>query len=119
LAKAAAQATGSFWAFTIALLVVVGWAVTGPLFGFSDTWQLAINTATTIVTFLMVFLIQHAQNRDTRALQLKLDELIASVDGASNQLISIEDLDDEDLEVLHDRFQRIAKRVQQSKPSKG
>lgn len=102
------QATGSFWAFALALLAVSVWASLGPLFHYSETWQLVINTATTIITFLMVFVIQHAQNKDTRALHLKLNELIAAVDGASNRLIDVEGLSDAELEHLHIRFQHLA-----------
>jgi len=91
--------TGGVYAFIVAIAIVVIWAVTGPVFKFSDTWQLVINTGTTIVTFLMVFVIQHSQNKDTIALQLKLNELIAASQ-ASNKLISIEDLTDEELEVM-------------------
>jgi low affinity Fe/Cu permease len=109
----ATQASGSAWAFVAACLVIVLWVVTGPIFRFSDTWQLVINTGTTIVTFLMVFLIQHSQNRDTRALHLKLDELIAAVDGASNHLIDIEEMDEADLERMHERFRELAQRIQQ------
>ncbi len=83
--------------------------MTGPLFGFSDTWQLIINTGTTIVTFLMVFLIQHSENKNSRALQMKLDELIAATSTASNRLIDIEDLSDVELNALHERFQRLAR----------
>jgi len=93
-----AAATGSFWAFGLAFLTIVVWAAFGPPFDFSETWQLIINTGTTIITFLMVFIIQHAQNKDTRAMQLKLNELIAAVDKASNRLIDIEDLADRELE---------------------
>jgi low affinity Fe/Cu permease len=93
--------TGGTSAFACACAVIVVWAVTGPLFGFSDTWQLVINTGTTIVTFLMVFLIQRAQNKDSKAIQLKLNELVAAVDGASNRLIDVEDLSEEELEALH------------------
>jgi low affinity Fe/Cu permease len=92
------KATGSPTAFIIALSVIIIWAITGPIFGFSDTWQLVINTGTTIVTFLMVFIIQQSQNRDTIALQLKLNELIACNERASNQLIDVEDLSEEDLD---------------------
>jgi len=94
------KATGSPFAFMIALTVVLIWGITGPLFKFSDTWQLVINTGTTIITFLMVFLIQQSQNKDTMALQLKLNELIASSGKASNRLIDIEDLTEEELMVL-------------------
>jgi low affinity Fe/Cu permease len=93
--------TGGNFAFLAALGVIVLWAVTGPLFHYSDTWQLAINTGTTIVTFLMVFLIQRAQNKDNRAIQLKLNELVAAVEGASNRLIDAEDLTEDELELLH------------------
>lgn len=96
----ATKVTGSPAAFIIACFVIIGWAVSGPLFGYSDTWQLVINTGTTIITFLMVFIIQHSQNKDTLALQLKLNELIASTAAASNRLIDVEDLTDEELQVL-------------------
>jgi low affinity Fe/Cu permease len=107
--RRASDAAGSGPAFTLAVLVVLAWLVTGPLFGFSDTWQLAINTGTTIVTFLMVFLIQQAQNKDTRVLQLKLDELVAATEGASNRLIDLEDLSDEEIEHLRKRFAALAR----------
>ncbi|HYC62313.1 MAG TPA: low affinity iron permease family protein [Thermoanaerobaculia bacterium] len=100
---------GSTPAFMLALLVIVAWACTGPIFHFSDTWQLIINTGTTIVTFLMVFLIQHAQNRESLAVQLKLNEIVAAIDGASNRLVSVEDLDDDELEVLHKHYRELAK----------
>ena len=106
------QATGSFWTFSAALAVVLVWAATGPIFHYSETWQLVINTGTTIVTFLMVFVIQHAQNKDMRAVQLKLNELIAAVEGASNRLIDVEDLSDRELEHLYARFQVLAKTAQ-------
>jgi low affinity Fe/Cu permease len=98
---AVAHATGTPAAFLIATLVIVVWAVSGPIFGYSDTWQLVINTGTTIVTFLMVFLIQSTQNRDTMALQLKLSELIIAVKGAKDSIATIEDLSEEELEQLH------------------
>lgn len=98
---------GSKWAFLGAVLVIVLWAALGPLFHFSDTWQLVINTGTTIVTFLMVFLIQNTQNRDARAINLKLDELIHATQGAGNQIIDIENLSDKELEELHARYERI------------
>jgi low affinity Fe/Cu permease len=94
------KATGSPMAFVIAILVIVGWAVSGPIFNYSDTWQLVINTGTTIITFLMVFVIQQSQNKDTMALQLKLNELIAASETASNRLIDVEDLTAEELEIL-------------------
>ena len=93
--------TGSTSAFALACAVIVVWVVTGPMFGFSDTWQLVINTGTTIVTFLMVFLIQRAQNKDAMAIQLKLNELVAAIEGASNRLIDVEDLSEEELVALH------------------
>jgi low affinity Fe/Cu permease len=109
LAHSAASAVGSAWAFLVALVVVVIWAVTGPIFHFSDTWQLVINTGTTIVTFLMVFLIQNTQNRDARAVHLKLDELIRAVKGARNRLVDLEDLSDEELDRLQTEFERLRK----------
>ena len=107
-ATVATTFTGSVPAFAIALGIIVVWAVTGPLFQFSDTWQLVINTGTTIVTFLMVFLIQQTQNKDGLAIQLKLNELVAALEGASNRLISVEDLTGEELRVLHAHYQRLA-----------
>jgi low affinity Fe/Cu permease len=112
VAGKASVAAGSFWTFSLALLVVLVWAATGPLFGYSETWQLVINTGTTIVTFLMVFVIQHAQNKDMRAVQLKLNELIAAVEGASNRLIDVEDLSDRELAHLYARFQHLADNAQ-------
>jgi low affinity Fe/Cu permease len=100
---------GSTFAFALAFAVVVIWAATGPLFRYSDSWQLFINTGTTVVTFLMVFLIQRAQNKDAMAIQLKLNELVAAMAGASNGLISIEDLSEEELEVLHLHYAELAK----------
>ena len=100
--------SGSTPAFLIAVLVVIIWMISGPIFQFSNTWQLVINTGTTIVTFLMVFLIQRTQNKDSLALQLKLNELVAAIEGASNRLISVEDLSEEELEVLHTHFRRLA-----------
>jgi low affinity Fe/Cu permease len=100
--------TGSSWAFALAVLVIVVWGVTGPLFHYSDTWQLVINTGTTIVTFLMVFLIQRTQNKDSLAIQLKLNELVAAVAGASNRLIDVEDLDEIELMRLHEHYRRLA-----------
>jgi low affinity Fe/Cu permease len=98
VATKVSEATGSAWAFSLAMLVIVVWLVTGPVFGFSDTWQLVINTGTTIVTFLMVFLIQNTQNRDAKATQLKLDELIRAVGDARNEFIAAEEEPDEELE---------------------
>ena len=95
-----AQLVGSYWAFLLAALIVIVWAAMGPMFKYSDTWQLVINTGTTIVTFLMVFLIQNTQNRDAKAMHLKLDELLISVKQAHNELVDIENLDDEQLEKI-------------------
>ena len=108
MANWTAHFAGKPQAFLIALIFVVIWALTGPLFGYSDTWQLVINTATTVVTFLMVFLIQHSQNRDTLALQLKLAELIIVIRGAKNSLATIEDMEEDDLEQLHEEYRRRA-----------
>jgi len=102
--RAVTEWAGTSWAFAVALAVIVAWAATGPIFGFSDTWQLVINTGTTIVTFLMVFLIQRAQNKDARAIHLKLNEIVAAVEGASNRLVNVEDLSEEELQMLHTHF---------------
>ena len=99
--------TGSTAAFVVACLIVVVWAVTGPIFGYSNTWQLVINTGTTIVTFLKVFLIQRTQNKDSLAIQLKLNELVAALEGASNRLIDVEDLSEEELNVLRRYYARL------------
>ena len=104
---------GTSWAFAIALAVVIAWGLTGPLFHFSDTWQLVINTGTTIVTFLMVFLIQRAQNKDSLAIQLKLNELVAAVAGASNRLIDVEDMTEAELHRLHAFYRRLADMAKQ------
>ena len=106
--------TGSTWAFTVAVAVIIVWAVSGPIFGFSDTWQLVINTGTTIVTFLMVFLIQRTQNKDSLAIQVKLNELLASQQGASNRLINVEDWSEQDIAALHERFAKLSERLQQA-----
>jgi low affinity Fe/Cu permease len=107
-AQWAARQTGRGYTFAAAVLVIVVWAGTGPLFGWSDTWQLIINTGTTIVTFLMVFLIQNTQNRDTQAIQLKLDELIRVSTKARNRLVSLEDLTEEELDRVKSQFERLA-----------
>jgi low affinity Fe/Cu permease len=104
----AMAATGSSWAFVLALLTILVWIVTGPLFAFSDTWQLVINTGTTIVTFLMVFLIQRSQNKEALAIQLKLNEIVAAVKGASNRLINVEDLSEEEVTLLHLHYRKLA-----------
>jgi low affinity Fe/Cu permease len=109
------EKTGSTPAFLIALGIVIVWACLGPIFKFSDTWQLVINTGTTIVTFLMVFLIQRAQNKDALAVQLKLNEIVAAIEGASNRLISVEDLSDDDLEVLHKHYRELALMARETK----
>ena len=103
---------GSAWAFTIALLIIIIWAATGPAFHFSNTWQLIINTGTTIVTFLMVFLIQNTQNRDAKAVHLKLDEIIRSIKGARNELVDLEDLSDEELKKLEEQFRQMRTRAE-------
>ena len=104
----ATEWTGSTPAFLCAVGVIIIWLLTGPIFHYSDTWQLVINTGTTIVTFLMVFLIQRAQNKDTLAVQLKLNELVAAIEGASNRLISVEDLSEQEMKVLRDHYKRLA-----------
>src|SRR5918998_1400670 len=103
----ATRSTGTSIAFVIATLVILVWAMTGPIFGFSDTWQLVINTGTTIVTFLMVFLIQRTQNKDALAIHLKLTELIAAMEGASNRLIDVEDLSEDEVRTLHRFYARL------------
>jgi low affinity Fe/Cu permease len=108
ISEKATKHAGSSWAFGAAVGVVVVWIVTGPIFRFSDTWQLVINTGTTIVTFLMVFLIQRAQNKETAAIQLKLNELVAALKGASNRLIDLEDWSEEEIKDLHQHYQRLA-----------
>src|SRR5437868_4418662 len=107
-ANRTSEATGSSWAFLLAVTVIVLWGVTGPVFGFSDTWQLVINTGTTIVTFLMVFLIQNTQNRDAKALHLKLDELLRGVEGARTRLVDLQNLTDDELDKLKTQFERIS-----------
>jgi low affinity Fe/Cu permease len=111
LAHATAERVGRPQSFLLALLVVVVWGVTGPLFHYSDTWQLVINTGTTIVTFLMVFLIQNTQNRDAHAVHLKLDELIRATKGARNALVGLEDMSDEDLDKLQREFEQLRDEV--------
>jgi len=105
---------GSAWAFSGAVLVILVWILTGPTFHFSDTWQLIINTATTIITFLMVFLIQNTQNRDAKAVHLKLDEMIRALEGARNQLVDLEDLSDEELKKLEEQFQRLRQKAERN-----
>src|SRR5215218_4524972 len=107
LSYQATRATGTSVAFVLALTVILIWAITGPVFHFSDTWQLVINTGTTIVTFLMVFLIQRAQNKDALAIHLKLNEIVAAMEGASNRLIDVEDLSEPEIDALHAYYKRL------------
>jgi low affinity Fe/Cu permease len=110
-AQWASNWAGSAWAFGFAATVVVVWLLLGPIFGFSDTWQLVINTGTTIITFLMVFLIQRAQNKEALAVQLKLNEIVAAISGASNRLINVEDLSEQEIRELHKNYQELAGRI--------
>jgi low affinity Fe/Cu permease len=103
----ATRATGTSLAFVLAVTVIVVWGITGPIFGFSDTWQLVINTGTTIVTFLMVFLIQRAQNKDALAIHLKLNEIVAALEGASNRLIDVEDLTEPEIDALRNYYKKL------------
>src|SRR3989441_13211740 len=112
-AKWAAYATGHPLAFLLAVGVILGWALTGPFYRFSDTWQLVINTDTTIITFLMVFLIQNTQNRDSAAMQLKLDELIRAVQGAHNALLDLEELTQKDLDQIRARYEALARHARE------
>ncbi len=114
IATATANAVGSPWAFLVALTIVGAWAISGPLFGFSDTWQLVINTGTTIVTFLMVFLIQNTQNRDARALHIKLDEVIRALHAARNEIIDVEESTDEELARLQEKYRELRERADQA-----
>jgi low affinity Fe/Cu permease len=116
-ARRSAILLGSAWAFTGAVLVIAVWLITGPTFHFSDTWQLIINTATTIITFLMVFLIQNTQNRDAKAVHLKLDELIRAIKNARNELVDLEDLSDEELQKLEAQFRRMRRRAENDERS--
>ena len=100
--------TGSSWAFVVAVTIIIVWALTGPIFHYSDAWQLVINTGTTIVTFLMVFLIQRFQNKESLAVQIKLNELLAALEGASNELINVEDMSEEQIENLHHSFAELS-----------
>jgi low affinity Fe/Cu permease len=116
-ARTASEVLGSAWAFVLAIFIIAVWAITGPAFNFSDTWQLIINTGTTIVTFLMVFIIQNTQNRDAKAMHLKLDELIRAVGGARNQLVDLEKLSDDELKKLEKEFERLRKKADTMKGS--
>jgi len=119
-AKWTARATGKPVAFALAFVTVVIWAATGPIFGFSDTWQLVINTGTTIVTFLMVFLLQNTQYRDSEAIQIKLDELIRAIEGAHNMLLELEELDEKDLDRIRAGYRRLAEQARKDlKKGKG
>jgi len=112
-ARKSSAVLGTAWAFIGALIIIAVWGLTGPVFHFSDTWQLIINTGTTIVTFLMVFLIQNTQNRDAKAMHLKLDELIRAVKGARNRLVDLEKLSDEELKELEEQFTRVRNKAAQ------
>ncbi|WP_300621820.1 low affinity iron permease family protein [Dokdonella sp.] len=118
-ASAASRATGRAGTFVMAALVVLAWAVTGPMFHYSDTWQLVINTGTTIVTFLMVFLIQNTQNRDSQAMHLKMDEIIRAMEGAHNRLIALEDADEDVLQKMVDRYRALAENAERRLKSGG
>jgi low affinity Fe/Cu permease len=113
-ARRSSAVLGSAWAFGVAILIIVIWGLTGPAFHYSNTWQLIINTGTTIVTFLMVFLIQNTQNRDAKAAHLKLDEIIRALEGARNELIDLEKLADEDLTSLEKQFERVRKKAERN-----
>jgi low affinity Fe/Cu permease len=113
-ARRSSRVLGSAWAFAGAIVIIVVWGVTGPAFHYSNTWQLIINTGTTIVTFLMVFLIQNTQNRDAKAAHLKLDEIIRALEGARNELIDLEKLADEDLASLEKQFERVREKAERN-----
>jgi low affinity Fe/Cu permease len=113
-ARATASLSGRPATFALALGVVTAWGLSGPLFGFSDTWQLVINTGTTIVTFVMVFLIQNTQNRDSEAMQLKVDELVRAVKGAHNSMLDLEELDQEQLDRIRERYEHLAEQARKS-----
>jgi low affinity Fe/Cu permease len=113
------ELSGTATAFLLAVALIIVWAATGPLFHYSDTWQLVINTSTTIVTFLMVFLIQNTQNRDAKAIHLKLDELLKGVKGARTQLVDLEDMSDEEIEQLRGEFKQLRQRIEQRRGTVG
>jgi low affinity Fe/Cu permease len=121
--KWTARASGRPLAFTLAVGLIIAWAATGPLFRFTDTWQLVINTTTTVVTFLMVFLIQSTQNRDSEAIQVKLDELIRATEGAHTALLDLEELEESELDTMRDRYEKLAERaraeMREGKPDTG
>src|SRR5580765_6846668 len=118
-ARRSSTVLGSAWAFDGAIVIIVVWEVTGPAFHYSNTWQLIINTGTTIITFLMVFLIQNTQNRDAKAAHLKLDEIIRALEGARNELIDLEKLADEDLTSLEKQFERVRKKAERNGENPG
>ncbi|MDB6167900.1 MAG: low affinity iron permease family protein [Verrucomicrobia bacterium] len=118
-ARSTSNYAGKPATFVVAVLLILGWAVTGPLFHFSDTWQLVINTSTTIITFLMVFLIQNSQNRDSEALHIKLDELIQKIDAADNSLLDLEELEGEELDQIRSRYLKVARQARGKKSSAG
>src|SRR5688572_621571 len=119
LTKGTAHVTGRPLTFAIAVSVIVVWAITGPIFGFSDTWQLVINTCTTIVTFLMVFLIQSTQNRDTEAIQVKLDEIIRAIGSAQNELLDLEELEEADLDRVRETYRELAQKARRERQPRG
>jgi low affinity Fe/Cu permease len=119
MASRAAQIVGSAWVFFVALAVIIMWAITGPMFHYSDTWQLIINTGTTIITFLMVFLIQNTQNRDAKAIHLKLNELVHAVSKAHDELIDVEKLSDEELKTLDGYYDRVRKECERRRKREG
>jgi low affinity Fe/Cu permease len=116
MAKQTARLVGRPWAFGLAAAVVVIWVASGPLFGFSDTWQLVINTGTTIVTFLMVFLIQSTQNRDAEAMQVKLDEIIRAIGNARNEVLDLEELEEKDLDRIRETYAEMARKAREGRP---
>jgi low affinity Fe/Cu permease len=118
LAKRTSRFTGNPLCFALALGTILAWALTGPVFGFSQTWQLVINTGTTIITFLMVFMIQNTQNRDTEAMQIKLDELIRATRLASNELLDLEELEESELDHLHQHYEDMAKKAKQKRQTR-
>lgn len=118
-AKASARMTGRPYTFLLAVAVIVVWAATGPLFGYSDTWQLVINTGTTVVTFLMVFLIQATQNRDAEAMQVKLDEIIRAIGNAKNELLDLEELEEKDLDRIRASYEAIARKAREARRGGG
>lgn len=117
--KTSARMAGRPTAFLLASTLIVAWALSGPLFHFSDTWQLVVNTATTVITFLMVFLIQSTQNRDSEAIQVKLDELIRVIDGAQNTLLDLEEMEEKELDEIRDRYEALAKQAREAQRRQG